>query len=1118
MIGNAANRQRVITLLVAAVVFASCSKGGGSRFAGVASRQPVAPVVENEQKNDDSVPEPVVTPPPNPDIPNPPPVVIPTRPSAAGGLSIEPEIIQVPGDTPVQVHWSYAGPIEDLEVFVIRVFDAHDSLVFEEEIPVNSETAGGAHAQTLSQSFAPGSYIVEISGFFSHGGALSTVQGTLTVDNTGPYVRLYPGVFRSADACSTPPGQLEFVATRVASYDYCVRDLGSAATQVSKVCLARTETGEPEVNDACWTDPANLPRLMLLSSANNGLNSYTLYARDAVGNVGFDSRSITMLPTIPPRVDILEPTSQSLAGGVYRAGETKTLRWWITDEDTQYKDIKIVVTLMEADDPTKFTHLACNFVDNPVFRQCPSPMLENSPLIVSEGNDRGSFSFTVPANWDTAKSYLLLVTAIDKAGNAAVASTQEINAGWQVMAGRTYKGIGSSGVTIAQPAAGSITRTDRLGQLYSISQNFKLRAFDNRSCRMLKRAGAAAEPFDCDDIIETQHYRSLVTGFWVYDGHRDVFYATNDGKIYLIDFNARQVQVLFGAGSTPLTRDLTAGRAASAYAASGLNHRLSFDASHRHLYFIDQGCLYYLDTRNSELRYVLGNGSAETGVGRQNDVRQRDVVLPSGVISFAVTKDYRVIMGASAPPHWPLGGGRAPQYLITNFDPANSSTTTSIIPLGLHGIESPDETPLTDSIADIEYSSADHTIYAVIKWIGLYAMTIPSSESASTAYTWRKVNLREGGHSHSAARIPGTNLFYVNYRSDGRSFLLDRDTGTEAAVLGFEIGSEGDQLGQNRYLELPLHVQAMSDSVVYFNDRYNLNRLSLDGNGWQGQTKIASFAMHPFHIQNDKIYQAAQFSLVTYALSTGTEIARRSTGHSGYWSTRETLVGIGRDMRNLKTVFVGLDWNSVAGTSRKSTLFLGNFSLGDDGAIASAQKLRLSAVEPVGSNYCGNNGTALCTQAVAEISGGAAYFAGADYRLDRTWGWYGVESHNNVVSAAFNEQESGFFGCANQNFFYYDISAQKLYNFSAEKVEGGSLSCNIKRGLFRWIDGALYFARDDGFYRVKTDEITTRNRAVFERVSTRRPVLTGDYGGFDITPNYIYYTHTPSRRLIRNER
>ena len=709
-------------------------------------------------------------------------------------------------------------------------------------------------------------------------------------DTVPPFLKFYPGYKKNAASCDPEwkPTAGKDVSGILISYDFCVEDqYTSWSAGIDKLCLMKGEVANaPATNDKCWMKKEELKQTLLLkrgAGGTIGINKFTLFARDGAGNISRDYKAVNLHPADPPRIDILLPTNTDIANNVWDEGDTITLRWKITD-DSDYEDIKIIITLVNDDDKTgEFLHLACNFSTNDAFT-CPVSAEQNSRHIAAVGNDEGTYSLTIPTGWgpvdkdesgnDIPRRYTILITAIDKAGNAAVAGTQETNAGWEVLAGRTYKGIGGSGITIARKKQATRIRVDSFAQLYDSTNNVKLRMNDNRSCRMINNDGKET-PFDCEDIIKTNY--SIINRFWEYNPDKDVFYASTGNKIVEINFNNRTATAIFGGGSKPLVAGLKSvnpndykpildrcnedaadeseevcknqhgsciWNEKSSYKCYSpkLKTRLSYDTTTKRLFFRFIGYLFTID-ESGKLSYILGNGvekKCETETDEFNDKEQKDLPLPPEDKPFVVTRDGQIVLGTGSIDDWKSCPSYGIQYLIKNFSLDDSTFKTSlefISPKKCGNPKGDTWNEQTSHLDDMTYDPKTNTIYGDHSWKAISAMKLPVDKNTASIgpkegeedYKWRtlivtkewKENIRDKNpkivgkdfHSGVAAHVPGTNILYVVNDFTGAIFEYDLNTNKAYPIIGFPSGIEGEQLGMNRYVDTPLHIAVLESTV-----------------------------------------------------------------------------------------------------------------------------------------------------------------------------------------------------------------------------------------------------------------------------------------------------------------
>ena len=615
----------------------------------------------------------------------------------------------------------------------------------------------------------------------------------------------------------------------------------------------------PSLSDACWKPVAQAPKQVLLTSESDGLNVFHLFLQDTNGKVGRDEpRAITLTSSEPPTVEILAPSSSELATSIWKSGEDKVLKWKITDFDTLPLDIRVVVTLMNRSNKEDFVHLACSFADAPnaPLKQCPDTKLAQSSAIRRFSDGSGQYSFKVNPSWDLSKPYMLAVTAIDKAGNAAVQTTAEINQNWEVLAGRSYNGFGGTGSTIRATESSHLVAADSLGQLYNISNhkdgNYKVRSLDGRTCRFSKRVGAPPSPFDCEDIIATDE--SILGSEWTYIEHKDVFYAAVSGNILEINFKARSVRKLLGIGNEPLPVGTEKKPLSALATIPGLSSRLAYEPVSKSAYFISSRRIYQIDSLD-KVNFVVGSGRIQDAPVPLLEARAADLDLPSiGGGVFSVTPDGRILFSGDRLPNWNAGGGFGLSYVLEGIKVGMPNQTTRLILLGASSnvlnvaASQPSNQVRSSMWANAQYRHEDSSVYVMNAWHGIYRIPLPPVGSPETAYLFEPISVSVGELTARFAIVPKTKILFFSEYSLGNIFQLDIASKQKAVLVGRKGKLPDSVQSESATLSAPRYFQRLTDTEIYFSDYYGLRKTKNEFGSWTVSTLMQ---------QPSAIYQGA---------------------------------------------------------------------------------------------------------------------------------------------------------------------------------------------------------------------------------------------------------------------
>lgn|GEM_PF-2893747 len=773
--------------------------------------------------------------------------------------------------------------------YTFAVLDGAGFVLFKADYGLADLSEGDQHESIISADLADGIYRLSISSWSEEGLDSRSNFADLMVDSTPPRVSVYMGLDPAVDYCTTTPNPFTDVSQRLVSFGKCVQDVGIAQSGVERFCsITRQEKVSPPLpaaNDPCWRSLGDSNAYMTLLRI--GMNYVYGFAMDAAGNIGSSSEpgQIALNPQLPPSVNIISPTIATMQRA-WVPGEKISLRWGAEDDDTPFENIKIILTLYNKDDISDFSVLGCNFRNNTLWKQCPTPAAEASTeirnLSVAADGKSGQteYHFTVPTGWTNSKPYVIAITAIDKSGNASVISTQELQVKYEVLAGRTHKGLGGSGGTFQQTKDLSATKAfDKFGQVYLIGQRVKFDAFDNRGCRFVKPVAEASipQPFDCSDIIVSD--ARFTINRWTYNPDLNVFYTVGGSSsaqyIYQINFKeadpTKRVSVVLGSGVHTLSRDLAgnASTLATDFKTTAIKEALFYDAPSGRLIFNKSGEFFSIDTatdparKNSagRIRYLFGAGQSVLPADQIN-VSQKDLLLPDacGNCSFAISDDRRMVINGGPQVGWSPGSGYGTQYIVDSVDldsPDHRVSLRRLMPLtGTETIPALGRAyPERSSIPYITWDVMKQQFIASAAWWGVVVMTLPAKGSPESAYRWQYL-LRMVANSGEEAVAPvmdvlaeqttqanpspliardfwindlyvaSTDLYYLSNNYSGTILTYDRRSNSITRSIGTKMEAQTETLGVNRMLDNPRQVFRRKDGAVFFADMYGLHRLS----------------------------------------------------------------------------------------------------------------------------------------------------------------------------------------------------------------------------------------------------------------------------------------------------
>jgi hypothetical protein len=1046
-------------------------------------------------------------------------------------------------DKPVEVQWTLDVDLPDLDVFTISVIGPDEKVILQQEV-VSVGTQKGS-VQSFKFEFPKelnALYTYSIGGYNKDRSYISPTQGTIIVDTEAPKGRVYLGAQGSANPCAKPPVVSAYVATRVVPSQICLDDQKGLGSGVDKYCIVQNASSQaiaiPGSADACWKDPSAFLPQVFLSSENEGMNYFHLFIKDKVGNVGRDTpQLIKIVPSEPPKVGIVSPTSSELAASKWLPGQDKVLRWKVSDQDTLALDIRIVVSLINRENHEDFKTLACSFSDAMGTPQklCPDVKVAASPNIVRRADGTGEYRFKVDPSWDLNKPYILVVTAIDKAGNASVISSSEINADWEVIAGRSYSGFGGTGSTLQATETYSGIAADKLGQVYNTSGhrdgNTKIRALDGRSCRFSKGVGKPATAFDCDDIIESDE--PILSGAWTYVEHRNSFYSVYAGIVNEIDFIARTNKKVMGAGSASLPVGIETKPMASLAAIGGLMPYFSYEPKSKSTFFMASNRLYRID-ENQMVSFVVGSGTAAAGSPAEDSKKASELDLPSiSGNGFIVTDDGRLIYSAAAPKHWYTGGGAALVYVIDNITWGKPDQVATLMVLGgptaPTGPYAPDYHRMSYWY-NAAYSQKESAFYYSSAWTGLFKMKIPAKGSTEDKYTTEPVVLSHVGgayrfFSYMIALVPNTTIAYMSDSYKGSTLQIDTASKEFNYYTGSRelIGARAEQ-AENVILAAPRYFHRISDSEIYFSDNTGLKKANYDsGSGWMVtglSPKLASAYVGAVRIF-ESISKVVQISVASLSFAPLTDIANTFsetvvTLPTANGASYPLQFGHSNSAVAPKLLAMSTSWDGQRVHSAQ--LFVAEYD-----PVTNTSKnsdVNLLAGYTLGSPYCGENKVTACAQSstVPDARGGQHFVPGT-YHIPQVAYFYFGNVQQTV--AAFSADDKIAYTCGNNKFIAIELESKKIFEFTARGTDGSSLYCPILGAAFQQLNGEIYYAYNGQFYKLNMSNVFSRNEASFVQMNYGKFPAGFRPNQFQVVPNgtknWLYTTDLQSHRLLRKE-
>jgi hypothetical protein len=973
-------------------------------------------------------------------------------------------------------------------------------------------------------------------------------------DVTAPKVKLYLGTDPQNDPCKENLVGHENVSARLLPFNLCAMDPaeGGYTSGLGKVCLKVGDTAVntiPLSSDECWKERSEILPLVMLKQ---GRNTVTAFAKDLAGNISSDSATVTLNLSVPPEILVVSPTPSMITASPWAAGSSHQVEFRVSDDDTPASDIKLIVSLLDLDTKSRFVHLGCNFSNSVLWKQCPKSEIENSPEFTKPDAD-GKFRFTVnvPAGWDSTRRYVVSLTAIDKSGNAAIASTQEVNVGYEVIAGKTYRGIGGSPTRLQRQGESTILAVDRKGSLFLTNEGIKIDPFDRRTCRLFRTNASDLQPFDCSDSI-THDFR--LSSDWVYDSQRDIFLtqATRSESgvvrnyIVEIDFAAKSVTPIFGGPSKlALTSNLPAGALSSDYSAASLNNRLAFEGKTGRTFFLSAGQIFTID-RDKKLKYLAGTPGGQVVPLSVAGIALKDIALTSESVNvaLAVTRDGRLFINSGPEATWSKGSGWGVQYIleapalespdeIANLIRLTPTNASQLSPdRGVSGLSRP-----------AGFDPVKNRLYAAIAWWTHAYLEMPAKGSPAASYVWTYFTryeengkndnnmLGEGpldvtfplryAHLGVSAAFVSEEFLYTTGATTGSVTSFDLAAKTMERQVGFGDLEKGNmQLGANIKVDSPISL-CLNGNSVYFNDYAGLKQITLDTtpNGAHSVDAIKpGFAPFPFKCDFDenRLYSLAGRDIAIHNLLDLSAVPAVKTNTAIGYAYTGTF-GLSNSFINLKRIFTSSSYDPIPAVFFKAWMSYAEYSAT---AVTPTVTRQLTARDQFANDvsYCPSMPDGKCAQ--GPLTAGS--YDSDTYRIEA----YFSQSQRRYPFGmlAFDSTDTYAYGCQNGRFVQIDPVNRRITPFN---VTAGTtaLSCTINSGIFNQRDGRIYYSRGNsmaagvgrGVYILDVSTVSTGTVAA-TLVSTRSAMPTGVYSDFIVTPDHVYISDRTSARIMRAPR
>jgi hypothetical protein len=679
-------------------------------------------------------------------------------------------------------------------------------------------------------------------------------------------VRLFASADTSStgqDSCAKPPTVFSFVSTRISPFDYCVSGASKRSPSL-KFCLdANSEKLSRELDALCWVSAKDLERTVIL---NSGQNLVRLHVKDDAGNFASDDSIVTLDPGIAPQINIINPDAKKFSVGLPKS-VIHDLLVEITDNDTPADKLKVVIQLSHPSGVGATKNLACNFSNSKRWSQCPAGAQQSSSLFkLDASKNLFTYQLTIPTDFDTSSPFVVLVTAIDQSGNAALASSSEVGSGFEVLAGRTYKGSGGAGSTIQRVGGGGYTKimSDRNGTVYDLTLKQRVNPFDSRMCRFIRSSSATASAADCPDII-IHDFVPEAHG-WAYNQDDDVFYASGvlNGARTLaqLDFRNKSVKALssYDGKHTKSSATIPQGEVVqlSDLQLAGLQADLTFNTYTGDLYFRSDNYIF-VRSMDGKTRKIIGNGTVSAELDDQF-AKPGSLILPQAEGWFypmLILKDGRLLMTGKKRAASTEGSGIGRLFVIEGLDLNNLNKQVHLINLDITDPVPSDRQLYTS----LRYIPNKNKVYGVTAWVGVEELEIPKSMSESgnnvraqaAAYVRKEGFVKLGAidttvndflvKEKSRTALPevrqvpmyildmvfaGQDYAYFNEYVSGYILGIDLKSRRIESVIGHVEHESKTEFSINRRVDLPKTIDLNSKGEVIFNDMKGIHRVHSD--------------------------------------------------------------------------------------------------------------------------------------------------------------------------------------------------------------------------------------------------------------------------------------------------
>ena len=956
----------------------------------------------------------------------------------------------------------------------------------------------------------------------------------------------------SADPCKSPPAVHSNVSMQLLPVDYCLTG-ASAAEPTTKICMLVNDVDTiPGVDHACWKSKGSVDQIALLNIGNNYVR---FFAIDSQGNMADDGGTVNFKQGVAPLIDLLLPVVSEIAYTAWTAGGVHLVKFKVTDDDTKFEDLRIIISLVDVSNPSKFKHLACNFKNTPAFKQCPASNIENSTLITKDiASKTFSMNYSVPADFDAPLKYVISITAIDQSGNASVATTQPINAGYEVLAGRSYKGFGGSGSTIETPSDTGKIYVDKKKTIYFPNINIKIDPFDSRTCRMFLKSAADQSVNDCRDAFYVPFRISMTN--WAYNSKKDVFYATGTSdngqrNIIKIDFTSRSATAIFAVDATSknlLNDQVLSNTSASALHLglpspnSELGSNLWFIESKQRLVFRFENQLYSLN-ENDQVKFVLGSNSGQTAWPlNQSSITHDKASIPQGDYPFAVSDDGRIVFSGLKLAVEREGSGYGIQYILDGFDLENIAST-----INFNLMTDPES---RQYVPQFSYDSMTNTFFSTLSWRGAYSMRLPALGAAIDSYKWdvlSKYNpslpdsslgdllasdeksdgsfiaAPRASHHYATGIVSAlSGYLFITERRNGLVFSYNLKTNRMTRIVGFRVGSEDDQLGINRRLTYPRYLSMDANGDLVFSDHYNLQLLKLSAmNGSLPfvTTLIKNFAGNPV-ILNAATKELIQHTATGFAKYNYLSLAAGAISYTGYNYQGDYVTGFGfsNDLTKLKIALIGSMWD---GHKVKEAFSIeNNFGSTSPPPPIDASTL-MSQPDLISMDYTTYDQT---TSSIypAPPSRSDNIYPASSFRMPAVANFIKEGTGSKLV---YTPGDQSYIGCAIDpgtkayRFAEFDLVGKNVYMFDVFSGGKSIGPCSMVYDQYHVANGVVYLGSETNreVYALDISNIRTSSKALGVAVPIEGQFSRDGFNGFYVDSSYVYYTNYTGV-IIRNKR